>query len=657
MHGLLGGPAPGVFFSGDLIGFAVGLAITILLLVLTLRAVKLPGTPLANAAFAACALLWTAGGLVQAMMTASGVPRDMWLVLASQAVQLSGAAAFPIPILSIWLPVAPPGWQSRFTRMVRVAAYVAAVLIAILAWSAVAAGSPASFWTLKRVASDSASLLLAAGAFGALRRGSAPRPVLVASLVIVGAVLGASVVLATMREGDLAVLSIGGHLVLLVVLCGFFLFARFRYADVFVRYSVRILLAGSLATLLAMGARQVFLASRAESHLSATPAVHVFGVTLMAGLLILVFAFADAPITALVIRWLFRSPDYRAATRRLAERLRDSKTDAEVAAALEDSVRDTLAVSAVRLVAAEKLPPGALPDAMAEGEAMELDPSGPLPRALPVPNVEWLVAVASGGRVSHFLLIAPGATRPAFVTHDLNFLHLAGAQCGNRLDALRFERAAIERQSREALLLRQVAEAELRALRAQVNPHFLFNSLNTIADLVVRNPEAAEAMTLRLAEVFRHVLANSSSVLTSVREEMEFLRTYLYIEEARFGERLQVAIDVAPEVAGERIPSLILQPLVENALKHGLGPKTGVGHLWISAQPREDHVRLNVEDDGVGPAAARYRRPATNGLGLVNVADRLRALYQERAQVCFEAREAGGSRVTVLIPRGGGEAL
>ena len=181
-------------------------------------------------------------------------------------------------------------------------------------------------------------------------------------------------------------------------------------------------------------------------------------------------------------------------------------------------------------------------------------------------------------------MVSPGPARPGLVTHDLNYLRAVAAQFGNRLDALHRERDAIERQSREALLLQQVAEAELRALRAQINPHFLFNSLNTIADLIVRDPPRAEAMTLRLASVFRHVLAHSSRSMTTIREEMEFLRTYLYIEEARFGDRLRVTIDVAPEAAGQPIPSLILQPLVENAMKHGLGPKPGPGNIWISAR-------------------------------------------------------------------------
>ena len=111
-------------------------------------------------------------------------------------------------------------------------------------------------------------------------------------------------------------------------------------------------------------------------------------------------------------------------------------------------------------------------------------------------------------------------------------------------------------------------------------------------------------MTLRLAGVFRHVLANSSRPLTSIRDEIEFLRTYLYIEEVRFGDRLQVEIEMAPEVAGEEIPSLILQPLVENALKHGLAPRPGPGRLWISARAEGGEICLRVEDDGIGLGAA-----------------------------------------------------
>jgi len=257
------------------------------------------------------------------------------------------------------------------------------------------------------------------------------------------------------------------------------------------------------------------------------------------------------------------------------------------------------------------------------------------------------VPITLEGSVSHVLLISPGTDRPSLVTRHLNYLQTIAAQCGYRLDALHREEEAVERQSREALLQQQVAEAELRALRAQINPHFLFNCLNTIADLVVRNPAGAETMTLRLAEVFRHVLDHSSRPLTSIRDEIEFLRTYLYIEEARFGDRLRVKIDVAPELEHEQIPSLILQPLVENALKHGLGPKPGPGHLIITVRGEGDRLQMTVEDDGMGPGT----RPS-KGLGLANIAERLQTLYQDRASVSLQRREAGGSVATVVIPRG-----
>ena len=162
-------------------------------------------------------------------------------------------------------------------------------------------------------------------------------------------------------------------------------------------------------------------------------------------------------------------------------------------------------------------------------------------------------------------------------------------------------------------------------------------------------------MTLRLAKVFRHVLAHSSRPLAPICDEMEFLRTYLEIEEARFGSRLQVDFQVSPEVALDPVPSLILQPLVENALKHGLGPKIGPGRLWISATPQGDRICLAVEDDGVGLCGA-VRKIHGNGLpsqgvGLRNITQRLATLYQDRARFTLEPRTPEGARVTLLVPR------
>jgi two-component system LytT family sensor kinase len=293
-----------------------------------------------------------------------------------------------------------------------------------------------------------------------------------------------------------------------------------------------------------------------------------------------------------------------------------------------------------------------------------------------VADAELLVPVRSAGHVRHVLAIATGPARRGLVTHEVDYLRSVAAQFGHRLDSLRLEKQLAERRSREALLLQQVTEAELRALRAQINPHFLFNSLNSIANLIVANPEQAESMTLRLAKIFRYVLANSARSVIPLCEEIEFLRTYLQIEEARFGSRLVVKIDVDPAIAMERIPSLMLQPIVENALKHGLGPKPGQGHLWIAAKAHEDQVLVCIEDDGLGlvPGAIRSANgnPATlrwnsngnpgnnerspNGVGLENIARRLATLYRDQGRIALEAREAGGTRVTILFPRENGAA-
>jgi two-component system LytT family sensor kinase len=160
-------------------------------------------------------------------------------------------------------------------------------------------------------------------------------------------------------------------------------------------------------------------------------------------------------------------------------------------------------------------------------------------------------------------------------------------------------------------------------------------------------------MTLLLSRVFRHVLMHTDQQLTRVEEEMEFLRTYLGIEQVRFGPRLSVDMQVDPAVSQDTIPSLILQPVVENAIKHGLAPKVGAGRLSITAERHGEFVKLAVEDDGVGAAANRSGPVASNGLGLKIIAERLRTLYHGRASLEFEAAAAAGSRVIILIPRDG----
>lgn len=656
-NGLHGPDSTSAFFALHLIGFTTGLLITVLLLVLTLRAAKLPGTPLVNIGFAVCALLWCAGGLARTASLAAGLSRQGHAALVAQAIQFSAAAAFPMAVLAVWRPFASQAWQKTAARILYVSSGLGALGIGMAFWAgALHGGGSALFDALRLATACGAALLLLLGAATSLRRASTPRAVYLPSLAIVAAVCGVAVIMALAERAHpathfgAAVEFVRAHLVLLVVLCAFFLFARFRFADIFVRYGVRILLAGTWASVVAFFSQSAILMHVARQARSPA-SVHVFAVLLLAGALLLSFTFVDERIGRLVNRWLFRPPDYRAATRQLANRLTELHGEAEIAAAVEGAAQSTLHLRGARLAAVGSLPVSPWTSAIQEGEVVELEYTDPLRQRLPLANAEVLIPVTSTGRVTHVLVVAPGTARPGLVTRDLNFLRSVATQFGNRLDALHRERESIERQSREAMLLQQVTEAELRALRAQINPHFLFNSLNTIADLIVRDPPRAEAMTLRLASVFRHVLAHSSRSMTTIREEMEFLRTYLYIEEARFGDRLRVTFDVAPDAASQAIPSLILQPLVENAMKHGLGPKPGPGNLWISAHTDGDDVCVKIEDDGMGPQSPPANA-ANECHGLTNVAARLRTLYRGRASVTLAARVEGGACVTLRFPRG-----
>ncbi len=613
-------------FAADLTGFITSLLITGLLLVLTLRASKLPGTPLSNIVFAICGLLWSAGGLAETLLLAAGMHYSSRPVMLSRAIHYAGAVSACVPILGIWRPYAKHDWQKKAAGALNLLVYaVTGPLVVLLLVAALAGNPPVTLSRLAHVAGLSCALTLAFAAGILLRPGSTPRGVYGPSLVVVisGAIgaLTLSVaqhVYASSRELARTFMAVGGHSLLVLCFCTLFLFARFRYADLFIRYSVRILLAGGFAAILGYNA------------VPQNSPEDVLVLTLIIYGLLLTFPFIDQRVAGAVNYWLFHPPDFGAATHQLSETLRHLDSEREIASAVEASVKATLQLNEANLHTLEKRPA-----AMLAGEPVELD-------------FEWRVPVSIAGQIHYVLWIRPGAARPGLVTRDINYLRSVATLCGNRLDQLRRERESVEQRSRETTLLQQVTEAELRALRAQVNPHFLFNSLNTIADLIVRDPPRAETMTLRLAAVFRHVLAQSARPLTSVHEEMEFVRTYLNIEEARFGDRLTVEIRVEPSTAALEIPSLILQPLVENALKHGLGPKTGPGRLWISARLEADRICLIVEDDGLG------WQPGAVGTGLTNVRERLRTLYLDRASLTFAPREGGGTCVAVRIPRSSG---
>ena len=210
-----------------------------------------------------------------------------------------------------------------------------------------------------------------------------------------------------------------------------------------------------------------------------------------------------------------------------------------------------------------------------------------------------------------------------------------------------------QRADRERLLKVEALaqQAKLRALRLQLNPHFLFNTLNAISTLIAeqRNAEA-NRMLSRLSDFLRSTLDADGSSEISVADEIDFARRYLDIEKSRFGDRLHISIDVAPNSSAALVPPLILQPLVENAIKHAVVPAVGGGKVAIVASREDAWLTLGVEDSGSGVEASGLGPRAADGVGLSNVRQRLAEIYGDRSSLSFARNDHGGLSVSIRLP-------
>lgn len=209
-----------------------------------------------------------------------------------------------------------------------------------------------------------------------------------------------------------------------------------------------------------------------------------------------------------------------------------------------------------------------------------------------------------------------------------------------------------EREAAELAARAELATARLAALRAQVHPHFLFNTLNTIAALIPQEPAVAEEVTTRLAEVFRFVLQAGDRDWVMLAEEIAFVRAYLDIEMVRLGDRLRVDESWDTASLSVPVPTLLLQPLVENAVRHGIGPRAGGGRVTLGSRLEGDVVVLTVRDDGVGfDAVGRHGRAGT-GFGLRSAEERVKALGAPAAMT-IDSAPGAGTTVTVRLARRG----
>ena len=328
------------------------------------------------------------------------------------------------------------------------------------------------------------------------------------------------------------------------------------------------------------------------------------------------------------------------------------------------------------------------PERILDGACQVLRP------ALGAHDVRWCVDEASAP-AAHHIVVSPRGGRDArdralarvpttdapsyaievdgltggrrLLSDDLALLESVALLVGRRIDAVRVTRERFARDLREREITQLAAEAELRALRAQLNPHFLFNALTTIGYLMRAAPDRALGTLYRLTELLRAVLRRPSGELVTLGEELDIIESYLAIERERFEERLTVEIDVGESLRTLTLPPLLLQPLVENAVKHGIAPLKRGGRLRISAAVEPTSVPVSgstahklcvtIADSGTGfglrPGGGR---PRGLGLGLSSVEQRLERYFGNAASLTFATAPAGGTRVELRIPVASAEA-
>jgi two-component system LytT family sensor kinase len=423
---------------------------------------------------------------------------------------------------------------------------------------------------------------------------------------------------------DSVVVTLEQQSIILAVIGGLFYFARFRALDVFVKLSLRVLVAATLA----LSASYVTFGPLEKiSQKTVGPyAVRIAGLTALFGFVVFLTGRFASAIDAFVETYVFGKPNYRQAAAQLREKLSLLETAPEIFLTTEQFVRNTLQLDDLRIVPRVEL-------------SQVTDKSGKEfagPESGEERDADTAMPITVGHQTPYFLTFATQGTQSMVLSMDLDFLREVSVLVGRRLEAFEREKDRVERTRHEAQLTHQLLSAELRALRAQVNPHFLFNSLNTIAALIPPEPEKAELMTVRLAKVFRHVLTHTDKSFSTVEEEIDFVRTYLEIEKVRFGDRLSILIEVSEAAETATVPSLILQPLVENALKHGLAPKLGANKLTIRGSLTRGYLCLSVEDNGVGlKRADRENATPSMGVGLRNVEERLRTIYGSKGTLVF----------------------
>jgi signal transduction histidine kinase len=434
---------------------------------------------------------------------------------------------------------------------------------------------------------------------------------------------------------------IGHHASLPLVLAILYQDYRFAFADLFLKRALSLLALMAVVSLLYASLAAPLIDSHAiAAGRALNGGSHLFGTAALLSLWIataLAYPFIQRRIFRFVDRVVLRRADYRELRIDLAQRLASARR-----------TEDALDVTCILLARA------------LGANSATWEPS-PAPRmsghptiVLDIPGKEACITIPTALHPSFEIRVAELGRERSLLSDDLMLIDAFAASVGRRIDEIRLDAERRVGEEREREMRRLAAESELRALRAQLNPHFLFNALNTLGHLMQTAPDRALATLYLLTGLLRAVLRRTDGHVVSLRDELDIVESYLAIEHERFQERLLVSVDVPSELRQAQIPPLILQPLVENAVKHGIGQVRAGGRVSVIARrdtaegDPEGFLRLSVIDTGVG-MAERARTP-DEGLGLSNIESRLKHYYGAAAALSIRDTPGGGTTVELCLP-------
>jgi hypothetical protein len=432
---------------------------------------------------------------------------------------------------------------------------------------------------------------------------------------------------------------IGHHASLPLVLAILYQDYRFAFADLFLKRALALLMLVALVSILyallaapLIDPHVVAALAPGDSHLFSTGALLTLWIVTA-----LAYPFIQRRVFRFVDRVILGRTDYREFRSELSRSL----------AAVHD-VDETLDVTCTLLARAI----GAGDATWREIEQVKRASHPTI--ALDAARVRADIVIPTAIEPAYVICVADLRDGRSLLSDDLVLIDTMAAAVGRRIDEIRVDNERVAQERREQEMRRLTTEAELRALRAQLDPHFLFNALNTLGHLIQTAPDRGLPTLYKLTALLRAVLRRTNGKFVSLREELEIVESYLAIEHVRFQERLSISIDVADDLREVRVPPLLIQPLVENAVKHGIAPQRGGGRVsvraWRDTTPGDEGGFLRIEVIDTGRGMGETASTNGTGVGLSNIQSRLDHYFGAAAMMAIRPTTGGGTTVELCVP-------